>query len=106
MARYRTGNRYLSQDEYDAEMDWKWMCGFFLAGALITGWLVHTYLVNPHWHQAIRFFVTTVPAVAIGWLLVRIRCYIMMLMLMLMLMGLVVVLFVVALVIGVIVSLV
>lgn len=100
MARYRIGNKYLSQDEYDAEMDWKWMCGFFLAGAVITGWLVHTYLVNPHWHQAIRFFVTTVPAVLVGWLLVKIRYYIMMLM------GLAVVLFVVALVIGVIVSLV
>lgn len=100
MARYRIGNRYLSQVEYDTEMEWKWMCGFFLVGAVITGWLVHTYLVNPHWHQAIRFFVTTVPAVFAGWLLVKIRYYIMMLM------ALAVALFVVALVIGIIVSLV
>ncbi|QAB32613.1 hypothetical protein [Pantoea ananatis] len=100
MARYRIGNRYLSQDEYDYEMDWKLICGFFLAGAVITGWLIHTYLVNPHWHQAIRFFVTTVPAFAVGWLLVKIRYYIMMLM------ALAVALFIVALVIGIIVSLV
>lgn len=100
MARYRIGNRYLSQVEYDTEMEWKLVCGFFLAGAVITGWLVHTYLVNPHWHQAIRFFVTTIPAVLAGWLLVKIRYYIMMLM------ALGVALFVVALVIGIIVSLV
>lgn len=59
-----------------------------------------TYLVNPHWHQAIRFLVTTIPAVLAGWLLVKIRYYIMMLM------ALGVALFVVALVIGIIVSLV
>jgi len=76
------------------------VCGFFLAGAVITGWLVHTYLVNPHWHQAIRFFVTTILAVFAGWLLVKIRYYIMMLM------ALAVGLFIAALVIGIIVSLV
>ena len=76
MARYRIGNRYLSQDEYDAEMDWKWVCGLFLAGAVLTGWLVHIHLVSPDWPKAIRFIVTTVPALAAGVLLVKLRHYI------------------------------
>ncbi|MEH3567951.1 hypothetical protein POV99_21160 [Enterobacter kobei] len=76
MARYRIGNRFLSQEEYDAEMDWKWVCGLFLAGAIITGYLVNHYAVNTEWHQAIRFFVTTLPAIGVGAILVKLRFYI------------------------------
>lgn len=76
MARYRVGDRYLSQEEYDAEMDWKWVCGLFLIGTILTGWLVHTHLVSPDWHKAIRAIVTTVPALAIGMALVKLRNYI------------------------------
>jgi len=64
------------EPQYDAEIDWKWVCGLFLVGTIVTGWLVHTYLVNPDWHKAIRFIVTTVPAVAIGVVLVKLRYYI------------------------------
>lgn len=76
MARYRIGNKYLSQEEYDAEMDWKWICGLFLVGSVLTGWFVNTHLVSPEWHKVIRFFVTTIPAVAVGVLLVKLRHYI------------------------------
>lgn len=100
MARYRIGNRYLSQDEYDAEMDWKWVCGLFLVGTIVTGWLVHTYLVNPDWHKAIRFIVTTVPAVVMGVVLVKLRHYIQIIV------GLIVLLIGVGIVISIVASLV
>lgn len=98
MARYRIGDRYLSQEEYDAEMDWKWVCGLFLVGSVLTGWLVHTYLVSPDWHKAIRFIVTTVPALAVGVLLVKVRHYIQILI------GICVLLLIAAVIIGVIAS--
>lgn len=76
MARYRIGDRFLSQEEYDAEMDWRWVCGLFLVGAVLTGWLVHAYVVSPEWYKSIRFIVTTVPALAAGVLFVKLRHYI------------------------------
>lgn len=98
MARYRLGNRYLSQQEYDAEIDWKWVWGLFLFGSVLTGWLVHAYLVNPDWHKAIRFIVTTVPAMAVGVVFVKLRHYIQILL------GLAVILLIAGVVIGVISS--
>jgi len=76
MARYRVGNRFLSQEEFDAENDWKWVCGLFLVGAVVTGILVNHLLVDPAWHQAIRFCITTIPAVIVGVILVKLRVYI------------------------------
>jgi hypothetical protein len=98
MARFRLGNRYLSQQEYDAEMDWKWVWGLFLVGSVLTGCLVHAYLVNPDWHKAIRFIVTTVPALAAGVVLVKLRHYIQILL------GLAVILLIAGVVIGIISS--
>lgn len=100
MARYRIGNRFLSQEEYDAEMDWRWVCGLFLIGAIGTGTLVHSYFVNPEWHKLIRFLVTVIPAIAIGVLLVRLRYFIMVLV------GLLILLFVVALIVSIISSMI
>lgn len=76
MARYRVGNRFLSQEEFDAENDWKWAFGLFVVGAVVTGILVNHFLVNPLWHQAIRFGITTVPAIIAGVILVKLRVYI------------------------------
>lgn len=100
MARYRVGNRYLSQEEYDAETDWKWVCALFLVGSVLTGYLVNHYLVNPAWHQAVRFFITITPAVAAGIILVKLRFYIQILI------SLAIVLLVAAFVIGLIASVV
>jgi hypothetical protein len=100
MARYRIGNRFLSQEEYDAEMDWRWVCGLFLIGAIGTGILVHSYFVNPEWHKLIRFLVTVIPSIAIGFLLVRLRYFIMVLV------GLLILLFVVSLIVSIISSMI
>ncbi|NUU68868.1 hypothetical protein HQN64_22605 [Enterobacteriaceae bacterium BIT-l23] len=100
MARYRVGNRFLSQEEYDAEQDGKWMPGLFLVGALGSGFLLHTYVVNPAWHAAICFIVTVFPAVVIGCLLARFRRII------IMLIDLGIALLVIAVVIGILVKIV
>lgn len=76
MARYRIGKKYLSQEEYNEVTDGYWALGLFFVGAILTGWLVHSHLVSPDWHKAIRFLFTTVPAIAIGLILVKLRAYI------------------------------
>jgi len=54
--------------------------------------------VNPDWHKAIRFIVTTVPALAAGVVLVKLRHYIQILL------GLAVILLIAGVVIGIISS--
>lgn len=100
MARYRVGNRFLSQAEFDDEQDAKWIGGLFLISALVTGFLLHRYLVNPEWHKAIRFAVTVIPALGMGILLACLHRIVRMLL------SLAFVLAVIALVIGIIVSLI
>ncbi|WP_405470251.1 hypothetical protein ACGTI2_05185 [Morganella morganii] len=73
MARYRIGNRFLSQSEYDSEMGFKWGCILFVAGAIFTGMLIHFYLIDPEWHKAIRFFIITVPSILVGTVFVLLR---------------------------------
>lgn len=100
MARYRVGDKFLSQEEYDKDMDFKWACGLFLIGSILTGCLVHNYLVSPSWHQAIRFIVTAVPAFAVGIAFVKLRHFIMMLL------GLAVIIGIAALVISILLSII
>ena len=100
MARYRIGDKFFSQEEYDEDMDFKWACGLFLIGSILTGFLVHNYLVSPSWHQAIRFIVTTVPAVTVGIAFVKLRHFISILL------GLVVILGIASLVISMLLSII
>ena len=37
MARYRIGDRYLSESEYNQEQDGNWIFGLFLVGAILAG---------------------------------------------------------------------
>lgn len=76
MARYRVGNKYLSQKEYDDDLDNKWVAGLFLVGAFTTGYLLHSYVVNPTWHVIFRFTITVFPSFAVGCLLVKFRRFI------------------------------
>lgn len=100
MARYRVGNKYLSQEEFDEEQDWKWGFGLFIFGAFLTGFLFHTFVVNPVWHDIIRFIVTVAPSIAVGCLLVRFRKLIRMII------GLIIILIVIAVVISILMSMV
>ena len=69
MARYRVGDKYLSEEEYQDDIDSKFVFLLFIVGCLVTGFLVNRGLVNPEWHTAIRFIVTVVPALFVGGLL-------------------------------------
>ena len=44
MARYRIGDRYLSESEYNQEQDGSWIFGLFLVGAIVVGLLVNRYV--------------------------------------------------------------
>lgn len=76
MARYRVGNKYLSQKEYDDDLDNKWVAGLFLIGAFTTGYLLHSYVISPTWNVIFRFTITVLPSFAVGCLLVKFRRFI------------------------------
>lgn len=78
MARYRVGNKYLSQEEYNEEQDSKLKFWLFLIGAAVSGFLIHKYVVNLEWHNFIRFLVTIAPSVTVGYLLARFRQFVIM----------------------------
>lgn len=100
MARYRIGDRYLSESEYNEEQDGNWIFGLFMVGAIAVGILINRYVVDPDWHTAIRFLVTVVPAVLAGGVLAAIHRWIRLLL------GIVVGLLVLGVVISVIVAMV
>lgn len=104
MARYRIGDRYLSESLseslYNQEQDGSWIFGLFLVGAIVVGLLVNRYVVNPEWHTAIRFLVTVVPAVIAGGLLAAVHRWVRLLL------GIAIGLLVLGVVISVIVSMV
>ena len=100
MARYRIGDRYLSESEYNEEQDGNWIFGLFMVGAIAVGILINRYVVEPDWHTAIRFLVTVVPAVLAGGVLAAIHRWIRLLL------GIVVGLLVLGVVISVIVAMV
>ena len=52
MARYRKGNRFLSEEEYRKEVNDYWVVGLFLIGAIISGYFVNKGLADfdiPKW---------------------------------------------------------
>ncbi len=73
VARYRIGNKFLSQSEYDSEMDYRWGFVLFIIGAIASGMLIHFYIINPEWHKAIRFSAIVIPSIAVGVIFVLIR---------------------------------
>ncbi|WP_186391880.1 MULTISPECIES: hypothetical protein [unclassified Pannonibacter] len=76
MARYRVGNRYLSEAEYQKEQDEGRASTIFLIGAALTGIIVNMYAVNPEWHTSIRFLATVSPAIIAGWILSKFRMWV------------------------------
>lgn len=68
MARYRSGKRWLSESEHEEELSFRWGAGLFLAGAIVTGVILHS-VVPPQWYKPVRFALEVGPAVIIGGLL-------------------------------------
>ncbi|ASG84168.1 hypothetical protein KG918_003442 [Salmonella enterica] len=65
MARYRSGNRWLSASEHEEELSFRWGAGLFLAGAIVTGLLLHS-VVPLYWYKPVRFVVEVIPALLVG----------------------------------------
>lgn len=72
MARYRVGNKYLSEEEYAEHRDENWIAALFLIGGIISGFLVHRGLSGfaPKW---LLFTAVCVAGVTGGGLLAAIR---------------------------------
>lgn len=66
MARYRVGNRYLSESEYEEEVTWGWIFWIFIISALITGGLIYKYIADPAWNKYIRFTIIVLPSLIAG----------------------------------------
>ncbi len=66
MARYRVGNRYLSEREYHAEVTSNAGCVGALVIWGVLSFASHRYVVNAEWPQALRFVVAFVVPGAIA----------------------------------------
>lgn len=75
MARYRVGNKYLSEKEYAEEADSNWSIGLFLFGFIFitVGWLMYWLLYAGDLPKAFKFIITAVSAIAGGSILVYFR---------------------------------
>lgn len=65
MARYRKGDRYLSEEEYREEQKNNWIMGLFLIGAGVSGFFVYTKMSGmdlPKWIK----FVSVITAAVVG----------------------------------------
>jgi hypothetical protein len=73
MARHRVGDRYLSQEEYDAENDWKWGLLLFAIGAIIAGMKVHGWIAPLGWPKWALFTAVTAGGITFGSVLAYLR---------------------------------
>ncbi len=55
MARYRKGDKYLSEEEYRKEQESSWMGFLFLVGAGLIGYYVSTLVSDLNWPKWLRF---------------------------------------------------
>ena len=73
MARYRKGNKYLSEEEYRKHVDGNWAFGLFLLGAIATGYLVNESLNGFDFPKLLRFIVVIVSGVVGGFVAARVQ---------------------------------
>lgn len=66
MARYRKGDRYLSEEEYQAEEKWEWQLGLFILGAAISGYFVYQCIQDLDWPKWLRFTAIVISGIICG----------------------------------------
>jgi len=71
MARYRVGNSYLSEKEYDYHLSQEWKQKVFWVSALIVGFVCYLLTSNMEWPKHIRFGVILIGAFGTGYLLAK-----------------------------------
>ncbi|HFS8459651.1 hypothetical protein GWZ74_04705 [Vibrio cholerae] len=67
MARYRVGDKYLSENEYKEHVSSNWEFGLFIIGAVITGIVMNKWLVELGLIKEIRFALVIVTAIISGY---------------------------------------
>ena len=73
MARYRVGNKFLSEKEYRQHKDEGITLIIFLLGAGGAGILTHQYLVDAEWIKILRFTIVLGSSIIVGSIFVRFK---------------------------------
>lgn len=68
MARYRVGDKYLSESEYEEHISCNWKIGLFLVGAIAVGYLVNSWLSGFELTKGVRVTLVLIAAVPSGYL--------------------------------------
>jgi len=71
MARYKVGNSYLSEEEYDDHLSQEWKQKVFWVSALIVGFACYFLTSNMEWPKYIRLGVILIGAFGTGYLLAK-----------------------------------
>lgn len=71
MARYRVGNSYLSEEEYEDHLSQEWKQKIFWVSALIVGFVCYFLTSNMEWPKYIRFGLIIISAFGSGYLLAK-----------------------------------
>lgn len=76
MARYRVGDRYLSEEEYKKETDGAWALGLFFIGAIAVGISVYSGLKGFEFPKWANFTIICISSVLGGSILGHLQQYI------------------------------
>jgi len=68
MARYRVGDKYLSESEYEEHVSGNWKLGLFLIGAIVVGCFVNSWLSGFELTKAVRVTLVLIAAIPSGYL--------------------------------------
>lgn len=71
MARYRVGDSYLSEEEYDEYCSRDWRYKVFFVAALVAGITCYFLTSNMDWPKYIRFSAIIISAFSVGYLLAK-----------------------------------
>lgn len=55
MARYRKGDRYLSEEEYENESNSNWILILFIFGSIVSGYYTNSFVSDFEFEKWIRF---------------------------------------------------
>ncbi|GLT14326.1 hypothetical protein [Vibrio algivorus] len=68
MARYRVGDKYLSESEYEEHVSGNWKFGLFLVGAVVVGYFVNSWLSGFELSKSVRVALVMIAAIPSGYL--------------------------------------
>lgn len=69
MARYRVGDSYLSEDEYEEYQLGNWTAAIFIITSIVTGYFVNSLLLDFELQKTYRFILVFVTAMLSGYVM-------------------------------------